>query len=67
MAKKDYEEKISDSPVKKKQIKISFEKFIQLYASHIHIYSVAYLRPIYSDIIKTRQEWDAELIKQGVK
>lgn len=63
MAKKivDKTGKIKES--KSKGMKISIQKYLQLYASEIHSYTRAYLGEQFRGIMKEKEAWKEEINK----
>lgn len=54
-------------PLPPEEPKISFEKYLQLHRSDLHIYSAAYLKALHIGKMKTRGEWELEMTKEGLK
>lgn len=64
MAKKtivDKADKVKES--KPKGMKISIQKYLQLYASEIHLYTRAYLGEQFRGIMLNREAWEEEINK----
>ena len=63
MAKKTVNkaDKIKES--KSKGMKISIQKYLQLYASEIHSYTQAYLGEQFRGIMKEKEAWKEEINK----
>jgi hypothetical protein len=63
MAKKIIVDKADKVKESTKGMKISIQKYLQLYASEIHLYTRAYLGEQFRGIMKEKEAWKEEINK----